>query len=250
MKKYFLIKNDTKNGPYSISELQSIDFNKDTLIWHNGLENWKKAEEFEELLVILEETPPPIPIVGSQSNQTINSESPIEVILYNKPKTTNEEQTEKLRSSVKRILNEIRYLIIFLLSSLIIGFTIHQIFYNSNKPELVSEENQRHFSDEYYQREKEQGNITLYFGDIYLKYLGEYKYDNEIHSISDFDDINTWRLSILTEKSKVIAEYTFYILFAFLVIIRYLSLFIKWLIPQSKENNLIDGETNSEISES
>ena len=147
MKKYFLIKNDTKNGPYSISELQSIDFNKDTLIWHNGLENWKKAEEFEELLVILEETPPPIPIVGSQSNQTINSESPIEVILYNKPKTTNEEQTEKLRSSVKRILNEIRYLIIFLLSSLIVGFIIYQIFYNSNKPELVSAENQRHFSD-------------------------------------------------------------------------------------------------------
>jgi hypothetical protein len=249
MKKYFLIKNDTKNGPYSISELQNIDFNNDTLIWHNGLENWKKAEEFEELLVILEETPPPIPIAVSQSNKTINTESPIEVILYNNPKTTKEEKAEKLRSSVKSILNEIGYLILFFLSSLLVGFIIYQIFYNSNKPELVSKENQRHFSDEYYQRQEEQGNGILYFGDIYIKYLGVYKYDNETHWTSDFDDINTWRLRILTEKTKVIAEYTFYILFSFLVIIRYLSLFIKWLKPKSKENSLIDGEINSEISE-
>lgn len=60
MKKYFYSNNQQKEGPVSLEELKQKDLHPDTLIWHEGLEDWKKAESVDELREIFELSPPPI----------------------------------------------------------------------------------------------------------------------------------------------------------------------------------------------
>ena len=48
MKKYYIIKNNEKEGPFSISDLKSKKINIDTLVWHKKLDDWVKAKEIKE----------------------------------------------------------------------------------------------------------------------------------------------------------------------------------------------------------
>lgn len=60
MKKYFYSDGKEKFGPFSFEELKNEPITKETLIWFEGLEDWKPAKdiiEFEELFKLI---PPPI----------------------------------------------------------------------------------------------------------------------------------------------------------------------------------------------
>ena len=61
MKKYYLIKDEQQQGPYSIEELQSLNIKPSTLIWADMLTDWTTAKDVPELAAILPKTPPPIP---------------------------------------------------------------------------------------------------------------------------------------------------------------------------------------------
>jgi uncharacterized membrane protein YhaH (DUF805 family) len=60
MKKYFYSKGGEKEGPVTLEELIQISIEPKTLIWHEGLDDWKLAESVEELKSLFELTPPPI----------------------------------------------------------------------------------------------------------------------------------------------------------------------------------------------
>ena len=60
-KKYFYSNNDEKKGPFNFDELRNEDILPDTLIWFEGLDDWKVAKELKEMSSILELVPPPIP---------------------------------------------------------------------------------------------------------------------------------------------------------------------------------------------
>ncbi len=60
MKKYFYSINQEKNGPVSLEELMQLNIESKTLIWHEGLEDWKSADSIKELKSLFELTPPPI----------------------------------------------------------------------------------------------------------------------------------------------------------------------------------------------
>ena len=47
--KYYVVKNETKAGPFTIDELKIHGLKEDSLIWHEGLEGWIKAKEINEL---------------------------------------------------------------------------------------------------------------------------------------------------------------------------------------------------------
>ena len=74
MKKYFYSDGKEKKGPYSFEELKNEDINKDTLVWFEGLEDWKPVKEIKELEEILQLTPPPITINEIETD-SINNES-------------------------------------------------------------------------------------------------------------------------------------------------------------------------------
>jgi tetratricopeptide (TPR) repeat protein len=77
MKQYYYAKNDVKYGPFSIEDLKSHSITKSTLVWCEGMPDWKNADHIEELKEILHIEPPPIPKISKIS--TLSSH---EVELY------------------------------------------------------------------------------------------------------------------------------------------------------------------------
>lgn len=68
--KYFYSDNVKKHGPFSLEELLKEDLSDETLIWHEGLENWISAREIPELKIALEHSPPPIPLKATVDEAT------------------------------------------------------------------------------------------------------------------------------------------------------------------------------------
>lgn len=60
MKKYFYSDGKAKFGPFSFEELKNENITKDTLIWFEGLEDWKPAKDIGEFEEIFKLIPPPI----------------------------------------------------------------------------------------------------------------------------------------------------------------------------------------------
>lgn len=49
MKEYFIINENKKSGPFNLNEIKQEYLFNDTLIWHEGLDNWVLASEIKEL---------------------------------------------------------------------------------------------------------------------------------------------------------------------------------------------------------
>ena len=65
---FYIYKNGSKLGPYGMEDLKKVDFNKDTLVWCKGFDNWKKAEEVPELEELLASIPPATPTEAPMPN--------------------------------------------------------------------------------------------------------------------------------------------------------------------------------------
>ena len=60
MKQYFIHDGQSEKGPLNIEQLKLETLKKETPIWYEGLENWVKAGEVEELKNLFAITPPPL----------------------------------------------------------------------------------------------------------------------------------------------------------------------------------------------
>ena len=69
VKKYFLSKNNKKHGPFNFEELSEEEISPETLIWFEGLDDWKLAKDLNEMKPILELIPPPIPKIESNKKR-------------------------------------------------------------------------------------------------------------------------------------------------------------------------------------
>jgi hypothetical protein len=74
MKKYFYTEGTVKHGPFSLAELQDKNITPSTLIWYDGLKDWTRARDLEELSALLASTPPPVP--GDISNPGMRETPP------------------------------------------------------------------------------------------------------------------------------------------------------------------------------
>lgn len=60
MKKFYLHNGTEQTGPFDIDDLRSKNINKDTPIWYDGLSEWTKANNIDELKELFKTlTPPP-----------------------------------------------------------------------------------------------------------------------------------------------------------------------------------------------
>jgi hypothetical protein len=91
LKKYFYSDGKEKHGPLSFEELKQKEIFNDTLIWFEGLEEWKPAAEFEFMRPILELNPPSINYTSPKQDK----KSLIQEDVSNKP-TTKEEKKASL----------------------------------------------------------------------------------------------------------------------------------------------------------
>lgn len=60
MIKYYLHDGKVQLGPFTVDELKQHNINKDSLIWTEGMADWKKAEELEDLKTYFASVPPPL----------------------------------------------------------------------------------------------------------------------------------------------------------------------------------------------
>ena len=65
---YYYAKNEEKIGPLSLDELKKIELKKDTLVWHEGLDDWVKAEEVKELRDFIKVSSSPSLNIEEESN--------------------------------------------------------------------------------------------------------------------------------------------------------------------------------------
>jgi hypothetical protein len=72
MKKYFYSDEKEKFGPFSLEELKKEKITKETLIWFQGLDDWKPARDIDEIIEIFELIPPPIPSINIET-ETANT---------------------------------------------------------------------------------------------------------------------------------------------------------------------------------
>jgi hypothetical protein len=82
MKKYFLIDGEKQTGPFNLEELKNIGVTKNSMIWYEGLPEWVKANEIDEIKSLIPNisTPPPIPKEKvSQSNSNPSTTNTISV---------------------------------------------------------------------------------------------------------------------------------------------------------------------------
>ncbi|MDO9154512.1 MAG: GYF domain-containing protein [Paludibacter sp.] len=91
MKKYFYSNGQDKEGPVTLEELKQKDITPKTLIWYEGLDDWKEAESVDELREIFELSPPPIDTI----NDTINIVESNDLSSENNSATTNSYSAKK-----------------------------------------------------------------------------------------------------------------------------------------------------------
>lgn len=72
---YFISRNNTKEGPLSIEQLKDLKLTEDTLVWKEGMSNWSKISEIEELNGYYIKKPPSLPGENEQQDEVIISET-------------------------------------------------------------------------------------------------------------------------------------------------------------------------------
>lgn len=58
--KYYIYDDDDQHGPFSFDELKSKNLTRSTMIWREGLDEWTRADDVEELKPLLQSVPPSI----------------------------------------------------------------------------------------------------------------------------------------------------------------------------------------------
>ena len=60
MSKFYIHIDDQQQGTFTTEELKDLKIARETMVWFEGEEDWKKAVEIEELQEIIKSIPPPI----------------------------------------------------------------------------------------------------------------------------------------------------------------------------------------------
>jgi hypothetical protein len=60
MKTFYYHNGQEQKGPVSLDELKALPVNKDTMIWREGMQEWRKAGEVEDLKEFFSSIPPPL----------------------------------------------------------------------------------------------------------------------------------------------------------------------------------------------
>jgi hypothetical protein len=58
-KEFYYLDGNEQKGPFGVDQLKSLCLKSDTLVWAEGLDDWKPVKEVEELKILMRRTPPP-----------------------------------------------------------------------------------------------------------------------------------------------------------------------------------------------
>lgn len=117
---YFIIENNSQQGPFTLEELRLYHLTSETLVWAEGMAEWTPAWKVEELRPIINGTPPEIPAStrmdappGSDSNAPENDWQSSGTPPYRENRAETAEKQS--RNGNSRLIGIIALLIILLL---------------------------------------------------------------------------------------------------------------------------------------
>lgn len=78
MKNYYLHDGKEQHGPYNEEELKQKAIDRDTLVWTEGMEDWKKAGEIDDLKAFFAAVPPPLKTVVPPQTREVQKVEKVE----------------------------------------------------------------------------------------------------------------------------------------------------------------------------
>jgi len=121
---YYYSENGKAHGPVEKESLKGKIL-RDTLIWFDGLEDWKKASEIPELLSVFQNIPPPLP-----DERKKEKDNTVDVRILNETKPIISAKGEV------KLANEIRSNFLLLVFSTLIAFIAFIVFDEYKSSEL------------------------------------------------------------------------------------------------------------------
>ena len=72
-KEFYYLDGKVQKGPISVDQLKYVGLKSETLVWADGMENWKLAKDVSELAELIKKSPPPIPLIDNSKSSEIHS---------------------------------------------------------------------------------------------------------------------------------------------------------------------------------
>lgn len=72
MKQYYIYLDNEQKGPYPLEEIIK-QIKVDTLVWHEGMQDWQRADTIEEFKIHFKSVPPPVTFTTTQQVPPIPS---------------------------------------------------------------------------------------------------------------------------------------------------------------------------------
>lgn len=213
---YYIVSEGKDCGPYTFDELRLFSLKRDTLVWCQGMKNWDKAENIENLRLLFKETPPPIPSFNSEHAQEIIIPTPISVIVK-KEKL----QLKPIKIDTSKIKSELEANLGMLLIAIFFTFLFYNIYSDYKRPEMLSTSQQRKLN------ESIDNNLRSFFVGNTIALAGETtEYDYGL-TLRDYKNINEIRMSRFNDDVKGKTIYCFIISLVVCIVGRYIVLLIK-----------------------
>lgn len=187
---------------------------------------------------------------ATENDSSTNKPNPTIEVIVKKPQKPNVEN--KARNVIKLILKEIAIILLCGGIAYLGKLVAYKIEYNSNPIPEVSAQDQKAFNDSIFHKQYPNGTpsyeeleannwqwdeekyprVDVFAFGLYTSYikLGEFKYDSKIFDLSQMEDITTTRQELLKSYSEEVSEYAFWIILITLPSLRYLILFVRWLV--------------------
>ena len=164
-------------------------------------------------------------------------------------KSSDNKNEERLKKFVSGFIKEIALIALFVGIAFVGKGVLYNVFIQSNQPPLVTEERQQAFKDAIFKLEHPNGLPPLeeYFNGTYDKEkyptvynysfgvplaelgVGEYQYDSEATTMSDYYNLNDFRKYALERHAEKASMTLFWILLIGIPLFRYIILLSKWL---------------------
>jgi hypothetical protein len=179
MRTYYINNGNENGGPFTIEELKLQDISTATLIWYNGMDEWRYAKEIEELQFLFNTTPPPI-TPTQQAKATI----------------------QKKRKTILGLKKSHFLLVILLLIGLLFT-TVLNVIQNNKKAEIEERNRKTELNNERAKLERKESSEQLIQNEIASRIASE---NNKIFKKDSINNRLTEVKSLLIDKKNQLNE--------------------------------------------
>jgi hypothetical protein len=131
MRTYYINNGKENGGPFTLDELKSQQISKATLVWYQGMDEWKHAHDIEELSSFFTVVPPPIKFT-SPTPETIST-----------PEIEDEKESETILG-----LKKSHFFLALLFLAIFTAVVVLNVIQNNKRSEIDIKNKETEFSNE------------------------------------------------------------------------------------------------------